>query len=156
MDIVLHCLDVNHLKSKGLHEVFPAIAKFGNVSYCSASKRIAVGAKNGALALYELRTPQKSQTIMAHAHPITSVAFAPDGKHLASYSVGENKICFWSTATSLFGLGNAQTRCVRTYNTPPADGKSMTGTRAPARLVWVANKVVILMFADGTEYRYTV
>ncbi|KAI1280913.1 WD repeat-containing protein 7 [Halotydeus destructor] len=171
MEIVLHCLDINHLKTKGLHEVFPALAKFANVSYCGASRRIAVGAKNGTIALYELRTPQKSQMMAGHAHAITCCSFSPDGKHLATYSSGENKMCFWSTATSLFGLGNAQTRCVRTYNTPPAlsngaadaggrlassNGLTGGGQRGSVRLVWVANKVVILMFADGTEYRYTV
>jgi WD40 repeat protein len=158
MDIVLHCLDHNHLKTKGLGEVFPAICKFQNVSYCGASRRIAVGAKSGALALYELRTP-KNQIIAAHNSPISSCSFSPDGKHLASYSMGENKMCFWSTATSLFGLGNSQTKCVRTYNTPPVPESARAagaGLAKVARLIWVANKVVILMFADGSEYRYSV
>ena len=161
MDISLHCLDINHLKTKSLAEVFPAITKFSNVSFCAASKRIAVGARNGQLAIYELRTPQKQQMIVAHSQAITCCSFSPDGKHLASYSLDENKLCFWSTATTLFGLGNAQTRCIRTFNTPPANSGSVislqqpTGSKSTPRLIWVANKVLILMFSDGSEHRYS-
>ena len=72
MDIVIHCLDHNHLKMKSLSEVFPSIQKFPNVSYCAATKRIAVGARNGQMAIYELNTPQKTQLIMAHARGIWS------------------------------------------------------------------------------------
>ncbi|RWS30859.1 WD repeat-containing protein 7-like protein [Leptotrombidium deliense] len=158
MDIVLHCLDHNHLKNRGLSEIFPTICRFQNVSYCTATRRIAVGAKNGQLAIYELRTP-KSQLITGHAAAITCCTFSPDGKHLVSYSAKENKLCFWLTATSLFGLGNSQTKCIRTYNTPPMSEnvKSSSGNAAKgARLIWVSNKVVILMFGDGAESRYTI
>ncbi|RWS12537.1 WD repeat-containing protein 7-like protein, partial [Dinothrombium tinctorium] len=158
MDIVLHCLDHNQLKNRGLGEVFPAICKFPNVSYCTATRRIAVGAKTGHLAIYELRTP-KSQQIAGHSAAVSCCSFSPDGKHLVSYSTKENKLCFWLTATSLFGLGNSQTKCIRTYNTPPMSEKaknsgnnSIKGTR----LIWVSNKVVILMFGDGAESRYTI
>jgi hypothetical protein len=160
MDIILHCIDLNNLKNRTLHEVFPSISKFANVTFCPASKRIAVGSKNGILAIFELRTPQKSQILTAHANSVTCCAFAPDGKHLATYSMEENKICFWSTATSLFGLGQSQTKCVKTYNTKPVSGtvsiQDPVGLKAPPRLIWVANKALILMFADGSECRYSV
>ena len=58
MDIVLHCLDHGHLKSRGLCDVFPALHRFNQVSHCASSRRIAVGAKSGSLALYELRGPK--------------------------------------------------------------------------------------------------
>lgn len=41
MDIILHCLDPNQLKNRGLQEVFPAVCKFNQVSHCSATRRIA-------------------------------------------------------------------------------------------------------------------
>lgn len=157
VDIVIHCLDHQQLKTRGLGEIFPAICKFLNVTYCTATRRIAVGAKNGNLAIYELKTP-KSQIIPAHGAAVTACCFSPDGKYLATYSAGENKISFWLTASGgLFGLGNAQTRCVRTFNSPPmSDSVRATGPMKMARLIWVANKSVILMFADGSEHRYTV
>lgn len=45
MDIILHCVDQSHLKSKGLNEVFPAICRYNQVSHCPATRRIA-GMKN--------------------------------------------------------------------------------------------------------------
>lgn len=55
-DIILYCLDHNALKTRGLGEIFPAITKFQNVTSCTSSKRVAVGARNGNLAIYELKT----------------------------------------------------------------------------------------------------
>jgi hypothetical protein len=63
VDIVLHCLDPGHLKVRGLSEVFPAICRFNQVSHCASTRRIAVGAKNGQVALYELRS-QKCQVVL--------------------------------------------------------------------------------------------
>lgn len=41
MDIILHCVDQSHLKSKGLSDVFPAICRYNQVSHCPATRRIA-------------------------------------------------------------------------------------------------------------------
>ncbi|GFQ73668.1 WD repeat-containing protein 7 [Trichonephila clavata] len=155
MDIVIHCLDHTQLKVRGLKEIFPAICRFYNVTYCNSTRRIAVGAKNGTLAIYELRA-SKCQTISAHAAAINACAFSPDGKYLASYSNKENKLCFWQTATGLFGLGNAQTRCIRTYNTPHLNEVVKNNPLRMARLQWAANKVVSLITDDNLEYRFSV
>ncbi|XP_054707757.1 WD repeat-containing protein 7-like [Uloborus diversus] len=155
MDIVIHCLDHTQLKARGLKETFPAICRFYNVTYCSSTRRIAVGAKSGGLAIYELRA-NKCQNISAHAAAINACAFSPDGKYLASYSNQENKLCFWQTATGLFGLGNAQTRCIRTYNTPLLNEVVKNNPLKMARLQWAANKVVSLITDDNLEYRFSV
>lgn len=97
-DIILHCVDMHDLKAKGLQEVCPALCKYNQVSHCSVSRRIATGATNGHLAVYELRQ-SKCQMIPAHSHPVTALAFSPDGKFLASYSCEENKLAFWQTST---------------------------------------------------------
>jgi len=150
MDILLHCLDPNHLKNKGLNQVFPLISKFPFVSSCAATRRIAVGAKNGNLAIYELRTPK--QIINAHSGPITCCSFSSDGRHLVTYCQKQAQLCFWSTATSLFGLGNSQTKCVRIYNTPSVPGYALESPE----LIWAANKVVLLIFPDGKQHQYVV
>ncbi|XP_076337758.1 WD repeat-containing protein Rbcn-3B isoform X2 [Tachypleus tridentatus] len=155
MDILLHCLDPAQLKNRGLSETFPPICRFYNISFCASSRRIAVGAKNGSIVLYELRA-SKSQNIPAHAAAVTACAFSSDGKYLVSYSSGENKLCFWQTATGLFGLGNAQTRCVRTHSTPPLPETVKGNPLKMARLVWIANKVVVLLLANGKEHRFSV
>ena len=97
MDIVLHCVDHGHLKTRGLGDVFPVLCRFSQVSHCPATRRIAVGAKNGSLAIYELRS-SKCQNIVAHSSPITACAFSPDGKFLASYTCTENKMSFWQVS----------------------------------------------------------
>lgn len=155
-DIILYSLDQNVLKNKGLGEMFPAIRRFQNVTYCLSSKRVAVGARNGNLAIYELKTG-KSQIIPAHSGPITACAFAPDGKHLASYCATENKVHFWLTAVGLFGLGNAQTKCVKSHNCPPMpETVRSLGPLKSAKLVWVSSKLLILLFADGKEHRFSI
>jgi WD40 repeat protein len=97
MDIVLHCVDHGHLKTRGLSDVFPVLCRFSQVSHCPTTRRIAVGSKMGQLAIYELRS-SKCQSIPAHGSPITACAFSPDGKFLASYSNTENKMSFWQVS----------------------------------------------------------
>ncbi|XP_074605206.1 WD repeat-containing protein Rbcn-3B isoform X2 [Brevipalpus obovatus] len=155
VDIILHCLDPNHLKSKELNKVFPPISDFPNVTCCTATRRIAAGAPNGNLAIYELRAP-KPQLINAHSAAITACSFSHDGKHLASYSMDECKLAFWSTATSLFGLGNSQTKCIKTFNTPPSIPSPESDTSSMPRLLWTNSKMILLLFPDGREYKYSI
>lgn len=49
-------LDTNQVKSKGLMEVFPSICRFNMLSYCHSSKRLAVGAKTGAITMHDLKS----------------------------------------------------------------------------------------------------
>lgn len=159
MDLTLHCIDHSLLETRGLGEAFPAINRFYMVSYCSPSRRIAVGTVSGSLAMYELRSQSKPQIVAAHKSSVSACSFSPDGKYLASYSAGENKLCFWLTATGLFGLGNARVRCVGSIDTPTISGdliKHPDDHLRVARLIWVAGKVVILMFIDEREFRYQV
>ncbi|XP_013136579.1 PREDICTED: WD repeat-containing protein 7 [Papilio polytes] len=118
MDIILHCVDQSHLKSKGLNEVFPAICRYNQVSHCPATRRIAVGSHTGQLALYELRAG-RCQSLAAHGGPVTACAFSPDGRYLVSYATADNRLSFWQTTAGMFGLGAAQTRCVKCYSTAP-------------------------------------
>lgn len=157
MDIILHCLDPGHLKTKSLSEVFPAACRFNQISHCSATRRIAVGGRSGQLALYELRGNVKCQTVTAHQAPITALSFSPEGKFLVSYSCTENKLCFWQqTNTGMFGLGNSQTRCVKSYSTAPINDVARLNPMRLARLIWINNRTVTLMLADGSETRFNV
>ncbi|KAK0158544.1 hypothetical protein PV328_009533 [Microctonus aethiopoides] len=157
MDIILHCLDPGHLKTKPLNEVFPAVCRFNQVSHCSATRRIAVGSRAGQLALYELRGTVKCQMVSAHQAPLTALGFSPEGKFLVSYSCAENKLCFWQqTSSGMFGLGNSQTRCVKSYSTAPINDVARLNPMRLARLIWINNRTVTLMLADGSETRFNV
>ncbi|XP_014275232.1 WD repeat-containing protein 7 isoform X2 [Halyomorpha halys] len=155
VDVILHCVESGHLKMKSLGEVFPAVNKFNQISHCPATRRIAVGAKNGTIALYELRSA-KCQTISAHESSITANAFSPDGKFLVSYSCGENKLSFWQSSAGMFGLGNSQTKRIKSYSTSPLTDMSRLNPMRLAKLVWINNRTVTLMLADGSETRFNV
>ncbi|XP_055703047.1 WD repeat-containing protein 7 isoform X3 [Phlebotomus papatasi] len=155
MDITLHCLDGNEMKNKHLQDLFPAICKFNQVSHCFATRRIAVGASNGHLAIYELRH-NKCQMIPAHTNPVTALAFSPDGKFLVSYASGDNRLSFWQTSTGMFGLGQSQTRCIKGYSTAPIPDVSRLNPMRLAKLIWINNRTVTLMLADGSETRFNV
>ncbi|XP_060537415.1 WD repeat-containing protein 7 isoform X2 [Cylas formicarius] len=155
MDIILHCLDPSQIKNKGLQEVFPAVCKFNQVSHCSATRRIAVGSNSGSLTIYELRQ-SKCTTIPAHSGAVTACAFSPDGKFLVSYACSENKLSFWQTSTGMFGLGQAQTKNVKSYSTAPIADVARLNPMRLARLIWINNRTVTLMLADGSETRFNV
>lgn len=162
MDIIMYCLEGSLVKKKGLQECFPAICRFYMVSYYERNHRIAVGARHGSVALYDIRTG-KCQTIHGHKGPITAVAFAPDGRYLATYSNTDSHISFWQMNTSLLGsigmLNSApQLRCIKTYQVPPVQPASPGSHNALrlARLIWTSNRNVILMAHDGKEHRFMV
>lgn len=155
MDIILHCVDQSHLKSKGLNEVFSAICRYNQVSHCPATRRIAVGSHTGQLAMYELRAG-RCQSLAAHNGPVTACAFSPDGKFLVSYATSDNRLSFWQTTAGMFGLGAAQTRCVKCYSTAPMADVARLNPARLAKLVWTNSRTVSLMLADGSETRFNI
>ncbi|XP_070599618.1 WD repeat-containing protein 7 [Erythrolamprus reginae] len=162
MDIIMYCLEGSLVKKKGLQECFPAICRFYMVSYYERSHRIAVGSRHGSVALYDIRTG-KCQTIHGHKGAITAVAFAPDGRYLATYSNTDSHISFWQMNTSLLGsigmLNSApQLRCIKTYQVPPVQPASPGSHTALklVRLIWTSNRNLILMAHDGKEHRFVV
>lgn len=175
MDIILHCVDPTQLKTRPLSEVSPAINKFSQVTHCSTSRRIAVGTKSGTIALYELRSSKCqvqhfpywwnvrilltvffyiTQTINAHTAAVCACAFSPDGKFLVSYSAIENKLSFWQTSTGMFGLGNSQTKCTKSYSTQIQDTLRSSQLRQ-IKLHWASNRSV-RFFSDGLETTFVI
>lgn len=130
VDIVLHCVDGQEVRTRGLIELYPPLSRFAQISFCRESRRLAVGGTKGTIVLYELgrgsssstaysSNKQHTQILKAHTGPITAVAFAPDAKHLASYSAQEHKLLFWHTASNLFGIGQGQAKVIKIRDGPP-------------------------------------
>lgn len=157
MDVTMHCLDLNQLKSRGLQDLFPAICRFSMVSYCTHTKRIWVGSKNGGLALYEMKQHAKCQMIQAHHGPVIATAVSPDGKFLATFSHRDQKLKFFQTASSsIFGIGSQQTKCVRQFTTKEIAITPLTNILKLVRLVWIDNRTVVLLTVDGSETKYSI
>lgn len=154
VDIILHCIDHNHLKSRSLSEVFGPTCYFPQISHCTQSRRIAVGTRTGQLAMYEMRGVNKQQMINAHTGKVTAAAFGPDGKTLATFSAHDNKLYFWQTSTSMFGLGNAQTKCTKSYNVAPYPQANKWSPTYTPKLVWISPRTVTLLLPDGIENRF--
>ncbi|CAD5215974.1 unnamed protein product [Bursaphelenchus okinawaensis] len=157
-DILVHCLDMNKLKHNSLAEVFPPIAKFYMVGYCSSTRRVAFGGKNGSVVVHDLKAA-KAQTINAHKAPITALSFSQDGKYMAAYSSQDAKISFWQSQQTFLGMGQSQIRCVKTLPAPTEfPVVSPGGSYQPfrARLVWINAKALTLMLPNGKENRFSV
>ncbi|KAL3860797.1 hypothetical protein ACJMK2_010864, partial [Sinanodonta woodiana] len=157
MDVTLHCLDVSQLKAKGLTEIFPAICRFSMVCCCNVTKRIWVGAKNGAMAFYEMKQHSKCQMIHAHSGPVIALSVSPDGKYLVSYSHADGKLKVWQTASSsIFGIGSQQTKCTKQMATPPLQVLPHTNLLKLVRLVWIDNRSVVMLTVNGDEIKYSI
>ncbi|XP_047143877.1 WD repeat-containing protein 7 isoform X1 [Hydra vulgaris] len=151
VDIIVHLLDFKTIKEKGLTEICPALFKFGMVSYCNYTRRLAVGSRLGHIALYELRS-SRCQIIPAHETAVSALAFSPEGKYLASFSFSDKKINFYQTSSSLLGMLSSTIKCIHSYNTAIPDN-NMAGKTI--RILWTSKKRVVLLLGDGSQQSFT-
>lgn len=56
----------------------------------------------------------------------------------------------------MFGLGQSQTRCIKGYSTAPIPDVTRLNPMRLAKLIWINNRTVTLMLADGSETRFNV
>ncbi|KAK6032065.1 WD domain, G-beta repeat protein [Ostertagia ostertagi] len=156
-DVLVHCLDTSLLKQKTLSEIFPPITKFYMVAYCSSTRRIAFGGKNGTCVVHELRAA-KAHNLQAHQGPVSAVAFSEDGKYLATYGDQDAKINFWQTSQTFLGMGQNQMKLVKSQPAPSLAAFSPNGTISTFRpkLVWINPKSLTLMMPEGREQRFTI
>ncbi|KAK3711495.1 hypothetical protein QZH41_009985 [Actinostola sp. cb2023] len=99
--------------------------------------------------------PHCFQMVSAHKCPVIALSFSPDDKVLASYSFGDSKICFWQTGSGLFGMLSSSLKCVKTYKTLKPTSQMSSTLLKLIRLVWINHKNVILLMADGQEFKYS-
>lgn len=99
------CLNYFHLflgQSKPVEYVAAFIVmlvcSIPNISYSFKSKRLAVGARNGQVAVYDLKQG-RTQIVNAHTHPVTVLNFSEDGKLLATYAYADSVLNVWQVST---------------------------------------------------------
>lgn len=59
-------------------------------------------------------------------------------------------------SSGMFGLGNSQVRCIKSYSTAPINDVSRLNPMRLARLIWINNRTVSLMLANSSETRFNV
>lgn len=63
---------------------------------------------------------------------------------------------FYLKNIGMFGLGQSQTRCIKGYSTAPIPDVTRLNPMRLAKLIWINNRTVTLMLADGSETRFNV
>lgn len=71
-----------------------------------------------------------------------------------SYSANENKLSFWQTSTGMFGLGNSQTKCTKSYTTQKQNAPR-SSQRGTIKLHWASNRSVRFL-SDGLESTFVI
>nr|XP_054752054.1 WD repeat-containing protein 7-like [Lytechinus pictus] len=98
----------------------------------------------------------KTQVLSGHQTAVTALAFSTDGKHLASYSFGDTKLCFWQSGASLLGgMISSSTKCVKCYMTKPFNCTSTANQLRQVSVTWPHSKAIILRYVDGTMDKFT-
>lgn len=64
--------------------------------------------------------------------------------------------CLFLFLIGMFGLGQSQTRCIKGYSTAPIPDVTRLNPMRLAKLIWINNRTVTLMLADGSETRFNV
>lgn len=68
----------------------------------------------------------------------------------------KKKILMLLHYSGMFGLGQSQTRCIKGYSTAPIPDVTRLNPMRLAKLIWINNRTVTLMLADGSETRFNV
>jgi len=75
----------------------PAGRSYCSVGFSPAGSRIAAGAKDGTITVWNIHTSKAVLSLRGHLDKVTSVAYSPDGKRLVSCSSDTMKM--WDTST---------------------------------------------------------
>jgi WD40 repeat protein len=75
----------------------PRPAVFRCAAISTDGRRLAVGANDGLITIYDLASQQEVATLSGHTRPLLALSFLPDGNTLVS--VGADQIRVWRAAT---------------------------------------------------------
>ena len=163
VDVVVRCFDPNLPKIREacfksamsvVHEMCPA---YPMMSLFRPSARLAVGGSDGLINIYDLKSATRWQAIPAHSSPITALAFAHDGKTLASFSLFEKIIRVWHVTGSFFSMLGSGPRCTNSFPVPGGiDDLTDAEVLHLLTLVWTDRKVLRLVARNKLDLKFTV
>ncbi|KAJ3307604.1 hypothetical protein HDU76_004502, partial [Blyttiomyces sp. JEL0837] len=82
---------------------FAEIVKtFPTVSFHHGTQKLAAGTNEGTVIMYDLKTATKVQILEGHTKALSAVAFSPDGRLIATFSLPEGNVRFWQPSTGFF------------------------------------------------------
>ena len=121
------------------------VKRYPMVHFHQATQRLVVGAVDGVLLLYDIRTATKWRILRGHTHAISAAAFSPSGEHVASFSAAEGALRWWSAGTGgLFSFLGLQGACLHTEAIDPVPAPSAVDPRDAYALEWTSPAEVTL------------
>jgi len=150
VEIVVRCLDPHfpvlresclNSTTKLLHAM---VKKYPMVSFHQESQRLAVGTTECTIIIYDLKAATKWHLLEGHTGPISALSFAASGKMLASYSLEDCEVRFWS-AQSTF-LGFSAPHCILTFKVSKVTRNlSQVNLLEAVKLKWLSPSSVSLI-----------
>ncbi|KJE93029.1 hypothetical protein CAOG_03891 [Capsaspora owczarzaki ATCC 30864] len=146
VEIVVQCLDPSmptvrqRCMAEATSILHDMVKSFRHIALHTASQRLAVGAPDGPIIVYDLRTASKWHALEGHAAVSTAIAFSPDGKYLASYSFDDRAVKVWQASTGFFGALSHSSTPSRTFPVARPVGMDVVSSEAfldSVRLAWV-------------------
>ena len=123
----------------------------GTVAVHNTNQRVVVGAKDGNIFVYDIKTAARLHAFTAHSHAVTAVAFSSDGRQLASYCSIDQNLRVWQLAgNALMGFLGSGPRCIRVVDGQDKDTKGTHVIGNNMRLVWRPSGEIFL-HADGHD-----
>ncbi|EGG22044.1 WD40 repeat-containing protein [Cavenderia fasciculata] len=128
------------------------VNKYPTVSFHHETQRLILGALDGTLVIYDLKTATRWHRIEAHERSyISAVSFSDGGKSISSYSTKDNLLKIWQTSTSFFGLLSSQFACTKTIKMP-FEAKPITSPKIEnIKLSW-SNQQQLTLIKDQNSF----
>ncbi|TXT16045.1 hypothetical protein VHUM_00548 [Vanrija humicola] len=82
------------------------VQAFTTIDFNPSTQKLVVGTHEGAAIMYDLKTASRLYVIDPHKHPVSAVAFSPDGRRLVTVSLEEGDVTVWKVGSSLSGWLN--------------------------------------------------
>ncbi|CAK9302396.1 unnamed protein product [Gordionus sp. m RMFG-2023] len=156
IDIYVYCGGNTMHRVKDWEKLLSPFMKFPQIAFNVEKKQLILGTQKALLYLYDFKTIKPEICNTPHINAIIAVSYSPDYKNLATLSYPEGLLVIWQITSTLFGIGPSQAKYLKSrkldnvphlYQTSDQDYKI-------GKLIWINNKVLLILFSDGTEQKF--